>query len=141
MLSRNCALTPRQVGIFYLSLVTASAIVAIGFMIRGAWMVLPFSLIEMTALGIALLVYARHAIDGERVSLGRDALEIESIDGNRRQVTRMDRWAARVEIEARPLGALAVVARGERVAVGRFVTERERRRFAQELRQALSMAG
>lgn len=141
MLSRNCALTPRQVGLFYLSLVTASAIVAIGFMIRGAWMVLPFSLIEMAALGIALLVYARHAIDGERVSLGGDALEIESIDGNRRQVTRMDRWAARVEIEARPRGALAVVARGERVAVGRFVTERERRRFAQELRQALSMAG
>ena len=104
-------------------------------------MILPFSIVEMTALGIALLVYARHAVDCERVSLRADALEIESIDGNRRSVMRIDRRAVRVEMEARPRSSLAVVARGERIIVGRFVGERERRRFARELRQALSTAG
>ena len=138
MLSRNCALTPRQVAGFYLSLVVASTLIATVFLMRGVWMVLPFSVLEMAALGIALLVYARHAIDGDRVSLGRDALEIESVDGADRRVMRIDRWAARVEMEARPRGSLAVVARGERIALGRFVSERERRRFARELRQALS---
>ena len=69
MLSRNCALSPRQVGAFYLSLVTATGVIAIVFLLRGAWMILPFSIVEMTALGIALLVYARHAVDCERVSL------------------------------------------------------------------------
>ena len=141
MLSRNCALSPRQVGAFYLSLVAASMVIATGFLLRGAWMVLPFSVLEMAALGGALFVYTRHALDGERISLSRDALEIESMDGGRRQVRTIDRLAARVEMEARPRGALAVVARGERVAVGRFVSERERRRFARELRQALSLAG
>ena len=141
MLSRNCALTPRQVGAFYLSLVAASMIVATLFLLRGAWMILPFSIVEMAALGVALLVYARHAVDGERVSLGGHALEIESIDGGRHRLVRFDARAARVEMDARPRAVLAVVARGERVEVGRFVCERERRRFARELRQALSTAG
>lgn len=140
MLSRNCALSPRQVGAFYLSLVAASAIIAIVFLLRGAWMILPFSFIEMTALGIALLVYARHAVDCERVSLRADALEIESVEGNKRSVLRIDPRAARVEMDARPRGGLAVVARGERIVVGRFVGERERRRFARELRLALRLA-
>lgn len=140
MLSRNCALAPRQLGAIYLSLVAASFGIATAFLLHGAWMILPFSLLEMAALGAALVIYARHAVDCERVSLGRDALEIESIDGTRRSVMRIDRRAARVELEARPKGRIAVVARGERVVVGRFVCERERRRFAMELRQALAVA-
>jgi uncharacterized membrane protein len=141
MLSRNCALTPRQVGAFYLSLVAASATIATVFLLRGAWMILPFSVIEMAALGVALLVYARHAVDGERVVLRRDALLIESVDGNRRRLLRLDPRSARVEMDARGRSRVAVVARGERIVVGRFVCERDRRRFARELRHALSLAG
>jgi uncharacterized membrane protein len=137
MLSRNCALTPRQVGMFYLSLVAASIAIALMFLVRGAWMVLPFSLIEMAALGAALLVYARHAVDCERVSLDADELVIEAIDGNTRQVTRFDARLARVEVEPKRRGAVAVVAQNERIAVGRFVCERERRLFARQLGRAL----
>jgi uncharacterized membrane protein len=140
MLSRNCALTPAQVGAFYLSLVIASTCIASVFLVRGVWMILPFSLLEMVAVGVALLVYARHAIDSDRVSLGHDALEIESIDGKNRVLLRFDPRAARVEVEDRPRGQVSVVARGERVAIGRFVCERERRRFARELRRALMLA-
>lgn len=142
-LSRNCALTPRQVGAFYLSLVVASVVIATIFLIRGAWMVLPFSLIEMVAVGAALLVYARHAVDRERVSLGSDALVIESVEGDKRSVKRVDPRVARVVVESRSRSArdvVLVVARGERIAVGRFVCERERNRFARELRVALAAA-
>ena len=128
MLSRNCALT-------------ASALIAAFFVLRGAWMVLPFSVLEMSALGFALLVYARHAVDCETVSLRLDTLEIESVDGNRRLLTRVDPRTVRVEIDPRERCGVAVVTRGKRIAVGRFVCERERRRFARELRQALSAAG
>jgi uncharacterized membrane protein len=103
-------------------------------------MVVPFSVIEMSAVGVALLIYARHAVDCERVSLGADALLIESVEGNRRSVTRLDRRAVRVVIGARPRLEVSVVSRGERVAVGRFIGERERRRFARELREALILA-
>ena len=140
-LSRNCALSPRQVGAFYLSLVGASVVIAIAFLLRGVWMVLPFSVIEMAALGAALLVYARHAVDCERISLGSNELVIEAIDGNRRSVARVDPRAARVVLESRSRGArdvVLVVARGERIAIGRFVGERERRRFARELRVAIA---
>lgn len=141
MLSRNCALTPRQVGAFYLSLVAASVCIATVFLLHGAWMILPFSLLEMTVLGVALFVYARHAVDCETVSLDDRFLEIESIDGDRRHVRRLDPRAVRIEMDARPRAELAVVARGERVRIGRFVNEPERRRVARELRHALSLAG
>ncbi len=141
MLNRNCALTPRQVGAFYLSLVVASFCIALFFLLHGAWMILPFSVLEMIALGVALLVYARHATDGDRVALQSDALEIVSTDGSVQRITRLDPRAARVEMDARPRAELAVVARGERIRIGRFVNERERRRVARELRQALSSAG
>jgi len=141
MLGRNCALTPRQVAGFYLSVVGASLLIAAFCAWRGAWMVFPFSLIEMTAVGVALLVYARHAVDHERVSLGRDALLIESIHGTRRSVVRVDRWAARVVVEAKPRVEICVMARGERIAIGRFIGERERSRFARELNRALATAG
>ena len=140
-LSRNCALAPRQVGAFYLSLVGASVVIAAFCLLRGAWMVLPFSLIEMAAVGVALLVYARHAVDCERVSLLSHALTIEAIDGDQRSVTCVDSRIARVVTESRTRGArdvVLVVARGERIAVGRFVCERERKRFARELQVALS---
>jgi uncharacterized membrane protein len=140
MLCRNCALTPRQVGAVYLSLVAASAVIATVFLLRGAWMILPFSVLEMTVLGVALLIYARHAVDRERVSLGRDVLEIESIHGTERRVLRLDPRATRVEMTGEPKAELAVVARGERVLLGRFVDERERRRFARELKSALAIA-
>jgi uncharacterized membrane protein len=139
-LGRNCALTPRQVGAVYLSLVAASAVIATVFLLRGAWMILPFSVLEMTALGIALLIYARHAVDRERVALDRDALEIESIHGNEHRVLRLDPRATRVEMDARPKAELAVVTRDQRVLLGRFVDERERRRFARQLRTALATA-
>lgn len=142
-LSRNCALTPRQVGALYLSLVVASVVIATIFLIRGAWMVLPFSLMEIAAVGAALLVYARHAVDRERISLAADALVIESIEGDRRSVKRVDPRIVRVVVESKPRSArkvVLIVARGERIAVGRFVCERERDRFAGELRVALSAA-
>ncbi len=33
----------------------------------GAWLVLPFTGIELLAVGVAFVVYARHAVDYERI--------------------------------------------------------------------------
>ena len=71
LFGRNCSLTPRQFGVFYISLVVVSAVIAAGFAINGAWMVLPFSCGEILVVGVALILYTRHATDHERVCLVR----------------------------------------------------------------------
>ncbi|WP_418000017.1 DUF2244 domain-containing protein [Herbaspirillum rubrisubalbicans] len=46
-----------------------SLTVALGFTLHGAWTILFFSVIELLAVGAAMLVYARHATDCEVVAL------------------------------------------------------------------------
>ena len=69
ILKRNCSLTPRQSAAAYALLCTGSFGVALFFLLQGYWIVLAFSLVEMAAVGWALLHYARHALDVERIAL------------------------------------------------------------------------
>ncbi len=68
LMRRNCSFTPKQVGIFYLSMVFFSGLITTYFWWIGAWMVLPFAVIELSVLGIALMIYARHASDYEKIT-------------------------------------------------------------------------
>lgn len=134
-LARNCSLTPRQVARAYAVLCCASCAVAIGFLLHGIWMILAFTFSELALVGLALLVYARHALDHERISLSERQLVIECVRGGQARETRLDPLWTRVR---EPEGALVrLESRGVAVDVGRFVTEARRRQLARELRQAL----
>ena len=62
-MKRNCALTPKQLFQFYAVLVFFSLLVGIGFLIAGVWMIIIFTCIELFALTLGFLIYARHALD------------------------------------------------------------------------------
>ncbi|QQX86106.1 DUF2244 domain-containing protein [Cupriavidus necator] len=137
LMKRNCSLSPRQVGWFYLSILTVSLVIALFFAWQGSWLVLPFASIELIGLGIALLVYARHATDYERVSITDGMLVVETASGTK--VTRQEfnpRWV-RVEL-GESFRALVTLRSGRReVQVGCYVDPYRRRKFAQELAAAL----
>ena len=80
---RNCSFTPRQVGYFYLSMFLFSSFIATYFLLHGVWMILIFTVIELTVLGIALIVYARHALDYESIAIDGTALKIEKNIGGK----------------------------------------------------------
>jgi len=142
-LARNCSLTPRQVARAYAVLCCASGAVAAGFLLRGVWIILAFSCCELALVGLALLVYARHALDHERIFLSEGCLLVECVQAGRQRQARLDPLWTRVLEPAddgkgrgrRPL--LRLESRGVQVEVGRFVTEARRRQVAAELRQAL----
>ncbi len=46
-------------------------------------MILPFTLIELTALGIALLIYARHALDYESIAIDGSVVTVEKNIGGK----------------------------------------------------------
>jgi uncharacterized membrane protein len=117
-----------------LSLLSLS--VAVFFWMQGAVLVLPFALLELTGLATAFLVYARHASDGERISVcgGELRVEIETA-GQTRRCALPSAWA-RVETgAAREL--VQVSGAGTSVLVGRFLRTDLRPLLARELRQAL----
>jgi uncharacterized membrane protein len=140
VLKRNCSITPRQLLAFYLSLCVISVGLGVGFWVAGAPLVLGFAGLELACVGLALLVYARHAADREMVTLDGDALEVEQWVG--RQVARERFRAEWLSVEpAKAQGSLVELAgQGRRVRVGRHLRPELRAPFAQELRRALRRA-
>jgi len=138
LLKRNCSATPRQMMGFYASLCALSVVIGAFFWFQGATLVMPFAWVELVAVGTALLVYARHATDSERIRLqpGR-RLTVEHVSG--RHVERAEfapAWV-RVEPEHGDRSLIELSGQGQRISVGRFVRPELRRQLAEELRWAL----
>lgn len=137
LLRRNCSITPRELGLVYLSLCGVSLLIATFFFVQGAPFVLAFTGLELAAVGAAMLAFARHAGDRETLTLVGSSLHVEQCFGSR--VASTDFAADWLSIEpAAGQGSLVQISgRGELVRVGRFLRPELRGAFARELRLAL----
>jgi uncharacterized membrane protein len=134
LIKRNCSVSPRQFVAFYVSLALFSLLVASLLVWAGAWLVLPFTGIELLAVGVAFVMYARHAVDYERIRLFPDRLVIERMDAE--ELTQLEfnpRWV-RVELGATPRDPVTIVSRGQEVKIGVHLAQHRRKQFAAELR-------
>ena len=139
-LKRNCSVTPQQLAWVYASLCIASLGIAGVFWSLGAVLVLPFAWLELAAVGLAFLVYARHATDGEKIFLKgrRLVVELENA-GQLRRAEFNSEWV-RVEPVADDRSLIELSGQGRRVNVGRYVRPELRPVLAQEIRRALREA-
>ena len=142
-LKRNCSASPAQAASILGPVAVVSIMIALMFALSGAWWVLVFSVIEVTALVAAFVVYARHAGDYERVVVSPDALIIELNSGSRYITEQIHPALARVDYPcpssgARGSGPLIGLASGHRVVgIGRHVPRNDRERLAREIRREL----
>ena len=98
-------------------------------------MVLPFAFLEVTALGVAFVVYARHAADFERIVVQSSGLMIERSTANHLERTEVPLVWLRVEYQGRRRELVRLVSQGKFCEVGRFVPEHHRRLLAKQLRK------
>ncbi|KVL24156.1 hypothetical protein WL67_31045 [Burkholderia ubonensis] len=141
LMKRNCSMSPRQFVLFYASLAGFSLAIAAMLMWQGAWLVMPFTGVELLAVGVAFAIYARHAVDYERIRLFPHRLVIERM--NAEQLTQIEfnpRWV-RVEPGATPRDPIRLVSRGQTVVIGQHLAQYRRAQFADELRAALRRCG
>ena len=139
-LRRNCSVSPAQLGWLYASLCAVSLTIATFFWFQGAVMILPFAWLELAAVGVAFLVYARHAADGEHILLQGRRLVVELESGGRLQRAEFDREWVRVEPSSDERSLIELSGQGRRVNVGRFLRPELRPALAQEIRRALREA-
>jgi len=117
-MKRNCSMSPRQFICFYVSLALFS--LAIAFML------------------VAFAIYARHAVDYERIRLFPNRLVVEQVSAE--QVTQFEfnpRWV-RIEAGATPRDQIRLVSRGETIMIGQHLAQHRRAQFAGELRMWLA---
>lgn len=115
----NCAIAPRQLDLFYVILCATSLTVAIGFTLRGAWFVLLFTVVEMSAVAVAFLICARHARDREHIVMMDDYLLVELIQAQQVRRFKIDLRSIRIAARDNSKGLVRLEALGTRVDVGR----------------------
>ena len=115
-------------------------LVAIGFLLAGAWPVLPFAGIECMALFLAYCWLQRHDGDYELIAIEGDNVVVETQDGGKVARSQLSRYWARVVIEDRPGGRTRVVLRshGREVEFGRLLSDDAKTSLARRLRAGLS---
>ena len=141
-LRRNCSVTPRQLGGWYATLCLLSLLIGSGFWVLGMPLVLAFAGLELLAVGVALLVSARHALAGETVRLQGGRLSVERECAGRRETLDFG-GAPRVRIRtlAHEQDLIELQAPGRRLSVGRHVRPQWRCALAGEMRRALQAGG
>ena len=137
LLQRNCSLTPAQLFGVYLSLCTVSLVVSLGFAWQGASPVLAFAGVELVLVGIALLIYARHATDHERITLAGDRLAVMHQRGGVVDERLFRAAWVRVEPLTSDRSLIELTGDGQSSRVGRYLRPELRQSLAQELRRAL----
>ena len=139
-LKRNCSVTPAQLGWMYVSICVVSLSIATFFWVQGATLVLPFAWLELAAVGAAFLAYARHAGDGERISLQGARLVVELENAGHLQRAEFRREWVRIEPKTGDRSLIEVSGQGRSVEVGRYVSPELRSALAREIRMALRSA-
>lgn len=146
LMRRNCSFTPKQVGLFYLSMLLFSSLIASYFYWRGAWMIVPFAMIELLVLGIALLIYARHATDYEKITIRDGLMDIEIVTGRKKVSQQWPLLWLRIKAPLfskdpkhlkDPKNSLVTIEHGdESICVGAYILHDKRKELADKIRSA-----
>ena len=137
LLKRNCSVTPAQLLGLFISLSVVSLGIATFFWFQGATLIMPFAWAELLVVGAAFLIYARHARDGEKISLQDGRLVVELETAGRLQRAEFNREWVRVEPKDGDGSLIEVSGQGQTVRVGRHVRPELRPALAREIRFAL----
>jgi uncharacterized membrane protein len=144
VLSPNCSITWRELVLFYLFTCLVAIAVGLFFTLQGMWMVLPFSGLEMLALGIGLYLTSRKVYRKEVITLNPDRTRIEK--GVQRVVQSWEFKTSWVRIidergDARnPSRKLAIGMHDAAVEVGSFLANSEKDELAFRLKECIIRA-
>lgn len=125
----------------FAALCTFSLGLALTFAAFGAWLVLPYSVLEMVVLFLAFSWIGRHAEDWERLRVDGDQVIVEHKRGGAMSRHEFNRCWTRLEADRGHSGRLrrlALCSAGKRVTIGDDLSTAERTAVEKNLRRALA---
>jgi uncharacterized membrane protein len=134
ILKRNCSISPAGLAGVFGALAALTLAIGAAFALAGAWLVLPFAGLEIAALGVAYLAYARRAADYERIELAGGRLTIEVAEADRMSRYQVEAQQARVYMEAE---LVVLRGAGEELQLGRHLDAERRVELAAQLQKRL----
>jgi len=134
---RNCALTPKQLLKFYIALLCLSVTVATGFLLVGVWMILIFTILELSAVTISFLIYCRHALDFETIEIHGKRLIVKKFIGYKESVFEFNSQWAKIEPPNEGSKTFHISQSGLRVELGQFLRHEQQISLITEVRAYL----
>jgi uncharacterized membrane protein len=133
----NRSRAPAGFHLLMAAIVLVSVAIGAGFVLAGAWPVTGFLGLDVVLLYLAFRWNYRQARRVEFIRLDQDGLTVKRVgpDGRARE-WRLEPYWARVAIDD-PDSQLVLSSRGAHLAIGAFLTPRERLELAEALRAAL----
>lgn len=136
----NRALTLWGMLLLFAGLTAVVLIIGIGFTLMGAWPVLPFAGLEMTAVAAVLYRLSRHAEDHDAIVIEGDRVTVTRRRGRQEWRDDFQRYWTKITLERRrgwyPT-RLTVGSHGRFVVIAAQVNEQERESLSRTLNEAL----
>jgi uncharacterized membrane protein len=139
---RNDSLGSRRRWWVFAVLCLVSFSLGLGWAALGAWLVLPYSALEMAVLYLAFRWIERHATDWERVCVCGDRVIVERQQAGVRVRQEFNRYWARVEVEAgtgHRSPRLKLCYAGREVRIGEDLPVAQRTLVASDLHRVLAV--
>lgn len=114
-------MTPGQLLKFYIALVCLSLIVATGFFLAGAWVVLIFTSLELGVVTIVFFIYCRHALDSETIEIEDKRLLVKKFIGYKETVFEFNAQWAKIEAPIQGSKVFNISQANLRVELGQFI--------------------
>jgi uncharacterized membrane protein len=121
-------------------LAAVSLTLASAFVAAGAWMVLPYSVLELGVLAFAFRYIERRAMDWERLTVAGDRVIVERCVGGIRERREWNRPWVRAELRQSRFGTrerLLLCCAGEQWAFGAALPEQELSAVTRELKRLM----
>jgi uncharacterized membrane protein len=139
-MGKNCAMSPRQFLISYCTLAVVSICVAGLCAASGVWTVLLFAAAELLFIAILFVLYARHAMDYDRIELSSESLFIDCADGPQLKRHEFNPHWTTVRLQSVLNPKIEIRYAGQCLLVGSHVPVHRRALIVAELRRSLRTA-
>ena len=140
----NCSLSWRGTVAVFSSISLVSLVIALSFLSRGYWLILPFAGLELVLLGAAFYLTAWNSALREVISIRGGEIAVQKGYRQPEYTQTFARGWVRIEL-TRPQRRgyptrLVLRSHGHEVEVGGCLNESERRRLADDLRRWVQLA-
>jgi len=141
VLRPNASLSTHQALTFYVGISVVSLLIAGLFVMLGLWVVLPFSGLELGALGYCLLLAMKKADAQEVIIITNNTLLVQRGTVRVEEEEKLQMGWVQVSLE-RPKyrgypSSLTIRSHGKSIEIGRFLVESERKKLAKQLKKLL----
>lgn len=138
----NRSLSREGMLVFFLAVAVFSLLVALRCILLGAWLVLPFTVLELVVLGCCLYLFDRSSRYSETIRISPDSILFIARRGVKvLQECRFQTYWARVALQLDQHswypGKLLLQSHGRSIEIGACLTEDDRKAFAASIKASL----